>query len=431
MLALILILVITFAIMLYFNVPIAVAIAMSSFFAILSVGLDPTTIIAKNMANGVDSFTLLALPFFILSGVIMGRGGIAASLINFANAAVGWFPGGLAFVNAVTCVLFGAISGSAVAAVSSIGGFMIPEMTKKGYDREFSVAVTATAATTGLLVPPSNIMIIYAVAAGSTSVAAMFMAGVVPGVLIGLSVMVVSAIIALKRGYKAGEMVAAKEVVKSFAMAIPSLLLIFIVIGGILLGWFTATEASAVAVAYSYFLAVCVYKKVKTKEVPDILITTGKTTAIVMLMIGASAAMSWILTSQNIPQSISYFLLGVSDSTIVIFLIINVMLLLVGTFMDMTPAVLIFTPILLPVVEKLGMHPVHFGIMLIANLCIGLCTPPVGSCLFVGCSVGGTSIGKLTRPMIPFFLAMAVSLLLITFVPGLSLWLPKVLGLLK
>jgi len=426
-----LILVVSFVLLLLMNVPIAVAIAMSTFLAILAVGGDPSYMVAMKMANGVDSFALLAIPFFIFSGVLMGRGGMASRLIRFANALVGWLPGGLAYVNTLTCMIFGAISGSAVAAVSSIGGFMIPEMNNKGYDRDFNVAVTVTAATTGMVIPPSNIMIVYAVAAGTVSIAALFMAGVLPGVLIGLGILAVCGLIGMARGYKAGEYAGAAEIAKSFGGAFMSLLLIVIVIGGILGGIFTATEAAAMAVAYSFLLAVVIYREVKLRDMPEILVQVGKITAIVMLMVGASSAMSWLLTTQNIPQGVAKALLGVSDNTVVIMLIINLLLLFVGTFMDMTPAVLIFTPIFLPVVEKLGMHPVHFGIMIIANLCIGLCTPPVGSCLFVGCSVGKTSIAEVTRPMLPFFAAMAASLMVITFVPGLSLWLPRTLELIK
>ncbi len=494
-----LIMIVAFIVMLAMNVPIAIAIAMSSFLAIFATGGDANYTVAMKMANGVDSFALLAIPFFILSGIIMGRGGIATRLIAFANALVGWFPGGLAFVNTLTCMFFGAISGSSAAAVSSIGGFIIPEMTKKGYNREFSVAVTVTAATTGLLIPPSNIMIVYTVVVGGgISVGAMFMAGIIPGIITGLSIMAVCAVIAIKRGYKAEKdvnlqrwkpivmlilvvemiicvvligtgsnivhfkilslpisftffgntlgiiiniyvytlwilqiVITALICFKTFRNAFLGLLLIVIVIGGILGGIFTATEAAAIAVLYAFILAVFVYREIKWKDMPQILLQSGRTTAVVMLLIGASSAMSWLLTTENIPQTVSQALLNISDNPIVILMIINVLLLFVGTFMDMTPAVLIFTPIFLPVVEELGMHPVQFGIMLIANLCIGLCTPPVGSCLFIGCGVGKTSIAKVTKPMLPFFGAMAFSLLLITYIPAISLWLPKLLDLIK
>jgi tripartite ATP-independent transporter DctM subunit len=425
------IMVVSFLVLLAMQVPIAVAIAMSTFLAVLAAGGDPTYTVAMKTANGVDSFALLAIPFFIFSGVLMGRGGMASRLIRFAGALVGWFPGGLAYVNTLTCMLFGAISGSAVASVSSIGGFMIPEMNAHGYDRDFNVAVTVTAATTGMVIPPSNIMIVYAVAAGSVSIAAMFMAGVLPGILIGLCILAVCAVIGVKRGYKAGEFAGAAEVISSFIGAILSLLLIIIVIGGILAGVFTATEAAAIAVAYSFFLTVVVYREVKLRDMPGILLQVGKITAIVMLMVGTSSAMSWLLTTQNIPQDVARMLLGVSSRPMVVLIMINLLLLFVGTFMDMTPAVLIFTPIFLPVAQKLGMDPVHFGIMIIANLCIGLCTPPVGSCLFVGCTVGKTTIANVTRPMLPFFAAMVAALAAITWMPELSLWLPRALGLIK
>ncbi len=431
----VLVMVTTFVVMLLMNVPIAVSIAMATLFTTLCVSgstgqADKAMVmIAQRMATGIDSFSLLAIPFFILSGIFMGRGGIAKRLIDFANTLVGRFRGGLAFVNVLTCMFFGAISGSSVAAVSSVGGFMIPEMNRKGYDKQFNVAVSTTAATTGLLIPPSNIMIVYALVSSGVSIAAMFMAGFLPGILMGLCLMVVSGVISFKRGYGSEQAASLGQIFDAFLQAILSLLLIIIVLGGILLGIFTATEAAAIAVVYSFILSVFVYREVKWKEIPGMLLQCGLTTSIVMLLIGASSAMSWILAYENIPQSVSAALLGLSDNRIVIFLIINLLLLFVGTFMDMTPAVLIFTPIFLPVAIQLGVHPVHFGIIMIANLCIGLCTPPVGTCLFVGCGVGDTTISKVTRPLMPFFLAMVAALLMITYIPGLSLWIPKLLKL--
>ncbi len=419
-----LILVVVFLLLLVMDVPIAVAIALATFVAILVEGSDPSVVVAAKMANGVNSFALLAIPFFILSGHLMGRGGMASRLIDFAATLVGFLPGGLAYVNTLTCMLFGSISGSAAAAVSSVGGFMIPEMNKKGYNREFNVAVTTTAATTGLLIPPSNIMIVYSVAAGSVSIAAMFMAGVLPGMITGLFIMFVCGWFSFRNKYQAEERSTLNEILVAFLRAFLSLLLIVVVIGGILIGVFTATEAAAIAVVYAFGLTVLVYREIKFSELPELLLQTGTTTAIVMLLIGASSGMSWIMTMANIPQGVSTALLGLSDNPIVILLTINLLLLCVGTFMDMTPAVLIFTPIFLPVVEQLGMHPVHFGIMMIANLCIGLCTPPVGTCLFIGCGVGKTTIAKVTKTMIPFFLSMVAALMVITYVPATSLWLP-------
>ena len=470
-----LILVLVFILLLVMNVPIAVAIALASFVAILAEGADPSIVMAAKMANGVNSFALLAIPFFILSGHLMGRGGLARRLIDFAGTLVGRLPGGLGYVNTLTCMLFGSISGSAAAAVSSVGGFMIPEMNCKGYDREFNVAVTTTAATTGLLIPPSNVMIVYSVAAGSVSIAAMFMAGVLPGIIMGLFIMLVAGIISVFKGYR-GEVIemprwkpiTATAVIagiffsvlslkggwvpaelpvagisigtgtlvfiavsaiccfcfRTFRRAYLTLLLILVVIGGILKGVFTATEAAAIAVVYAFLLSVVIYREIKLRELPELLLHTGITTAVVMLLIGASSGMSWIMTMANIPQTVSAALLGLSENPIIILLTINLLLLCVGTFMDMTPAILIFTPIFLPVVTALGMHPVHFGILMITNLCIGLCTPPVGTCLFIGCGVGKTTIAKVTQTMLPFFGSMIAALMIITYIPATSLWLP-------
>jgi tripartite ATP-independent transporter DctM subunit len=426
-----LILVLVFVLLLGMNVPVAVGIAMAAFVALLASGVEPSMIMAAKMANGVNSFALLAIPFFILSGHLMGRGGMARRLIDFASAMVGMFPGGLAYVNTLTCMMFGSISGSAAAAVSSVGGFMIPEMNRKGYDREFNVAVTTTAATTGLLIPPSNIMIVYSVAAGSVSIAAMFMAGVFPGIIVGLFIMLVCGYFSFRYKYSSGERLSLLQALIAFKRAILSLLMVIIVIGGILIGTFTATEAAAVAVLYSFIVCVLIYREIKIRELPEILKQTGITTAVVMLLIGACSGMSWIMTMANIPQTVSNALVNLSDNPIVILLTINMLLLFVGTFMDMTPAVLIFTPIFLPVVQTLGMHPIHFGIMMIANLCIGLCTPPVGTCLFIGCGVGKTTIAKVTKTLLPFFAAMFAAVLVITYVPQVSLWLPVQTGQLK
>jgi tripartite ATP-independent transporter DctM subunit len=428
----ILILVVSFFTLLILNTPVAVAIAGASMLAIVANGGDAGYTVAQRMANGVNSFPLLAIPFFVFSGFLMGRGGLARRLIDFAALFVGKLPGGLSYVNTLTCMLFGSISGSAAAAVSSIGGFMIPEMNKKGYDRDFNVAVTATAATTGLLIPPSNSMIVYSVAAGSVSIAAMFMAGILPGILVGICIMVASGIIAARKGYGRVKGAAMKPEFTAWQVccrAVPSLLLVLIIIGGILAGIFSATEAAAIAVAYSFLLSVVFYKEIKMRELPEICLQTGITTAVVMLLIGASSSMSWIMTMANIPQSVSDSLMGLSKNPYVILLTINAMLLIVGTFMDMTPAILIFTPILLPVIRQLGMSDIQFGIILIANLCIGLCTPPVGTCLFIGCGVGKTTIARVTVKALPFFLAMIVALLLITYIPWLSLSIPQACGL--
>jgi tripartite ATP-independent transporter DctM subunit len=426
-------LVVSFVVLLLLNVPVAFCMGIAAVLAFLAMGGVPaSTAVAHNMATGIDSFSLLAIPFFVLSGLLMGHGGIARRLIDFANVLTGRYRGGLAYVNVVTCMLFGAISGSATAAVSSIGGFMIPLMNKMGYHRDFNASVTISAATTGLLIPPSNIMIVYSLATGgSVSIAAVFMAGYLPGILVGLGLLAVSGFLSIRHNYGKGETFAWRESVIRFLSAIPAMLMIFIVIGGILLGWFTPTEASAVAVLYSFILAVVVYREVKVRDLPRILLQCGVTTSVVFLLIATSMAMSWVLASERVPQDLSAALVGWTSSKVLLLLLINAILLAVGCFMDMTPAVLIFTPIFLPVVQKLGIHPLHFGIIMIMNLCIGLCTPPVGTCLFLGCGIAETTVTKVIRPILPFFLAMIVTLLLCTFIPELSMWLPTKLGFVR
>jgi tripartite ATP-independent transporter DctM subunit len=424
------ILALVFAALLFAGVPIAFAIGTAALAALL-VSLDAgaaSTVIAQRMATGIDSFALLAIPFFILSGQLMNRGGIARRLIDLAKVIVGRLPGGLAYVNVLGSMLFGSISGSAVAAAAAIGGFMGPLMKKDGYNREFSAAVNISAAPVGLLIPPSNIMVVYSLASGGVSIAALFIAGYVPGILLGLALMVVAAVISKRRGYPVGEKVGLGAAVRILLGAMPSLLLLFIVMGGIILGWFTPTEASAIAVAYTFVLSVVIYREIKWSELPRLFTDSATTTAIVLLLVGTSMGMSWVMSSANIPQTISAALLALTENKILLLLIINVLLLVIGTFMDMTPAVLIFTPILLPVVMKFGMTPLQFGLVLIFNLCIGLCTPPVGSCLFVGCGVGGTTIAKVWRHLMPFFIAMVIVLLMVTFWPALTITLPRLLG---
>jgi tripartite ATP-independent transporter DctM subunit len=429
----IVVLVISFVILLLLNVPVAFCMGIAALLGFLAMGGVPAfTAVAHNMATGIDSFSLLAIPFFILSGLLMGYGGIARRLIDFANVLAGRYRGGLAYVNVVTCMLFGAISGSATAAVSSIGGFMIPLMNKLGYHRDFNASVTITAATTGLLIPPSNIMIVYSLATGgSVSIAAVFMAGYLPGILVGLGLLAVSGFVSIRHNYGKGETFPWREGVIRFLSAIPAMLMIVIVIGGILVGWFTPTEASAVAVLYSFILAVMVYREVKIRDLPNILLQCGVTTSVVFLLIATSMAMSWVLASERVPQDISTALVSWTSSKVLLLLVINAILLVVGCFMDMTPAVLIFTPIFLPVVQKLGIHPLQFGIIMIMNLCIGLCTPPVGTCLFLGCGIAETTVTKVIRPILPFFVAMVVTLLLCTFIPEISMWLPTRLGFVR
>lgn len=425
----IIILLVSFIILLSIGVPISYSIGISSLLTMLfSISTLPSlTTVAERMATGLDSFALLAIPFFIFAGQIMNSGGIARRLIDFAKVIVGKLPGGLAFVNIIAAMFFGAISGSAVAAASAIGEVMTPEMEMEGYDKSFSAAVNITSATTGLIIPPSNILIVYSLASGGVSIAALFIAGYIPGIVIGLALMAVAFVFAKKRKYKSDYTISFSEGLKKFFEAIPSLLLIIIVIGGIVAGYFTATEASAIAVLYALILSF-IYKEITIKDLPKILLSSAATTAIVMLLIATSMAMSWVMAFENIPQNVSQALISVSDNTFVILLIINIILLAVGTFMDMTPAVLIFTPIFLPIAIKLGIDPIQFGIVMVMNLSIGLCTPPVGSVLFVGCSVAKLPITKVIKPLIPLYIAMIAALMLVTYIPQLSLYLPKLFG---
>ncbi len=421
------ILIVLFAVLLCINVPIAIVLAAVTAVSAWALGYEQVLVtVASDMASGPESFTLLAIPFFILAGEFLGAGGQARRLIDFASALVGRFTGGLAWVNTLTCMLFGAISGSAAAAVSSIGGTLIPEMNRKGYDRDFNIALTTTSATTGLLIPPSNVMIVYAVSMGNVSIAKLFLAGVMPGVLVGVMIMTLCYFISRKKGIK-GMAKSEKGIVRSGLEALPSLLLVVVVLGGILGGIFTPTEASAIAVVWAFLLAVVFYREVKWTDLRHILYRAAKTTSVVLLLVASSRAMSQFLTAEQIPQQFSAGLMAISDNPVIILLTINLLLLGVGIFMDMTPAVLIFTPILAPVSASLGIDPIHFGIIMIANLCIGLCTPPVGTCLFVGCSVGKGDIARVSRAMLPFYIAMIVALLLISYIPAISMWLPSLI----
>lgn len=425
------ILLLSFFFLLTVGVPVAYSIGVAGILTMLASidSLPAFATYALRMASGLDSFALLAIPFFILAGNIMNSGGIALRLIDFAKVLVGRLPGGLAVVNVTANMLFGAISGSAAASASAIGSIMTSEMKKAGYDTAFSAAVNISSATTGMTIPPSNVLIVYSLASGGVSISALFMAGYLPGILTGVAIMVVAALIAGRRRYPVGEGVTFGAALRIFCRAIPSLMLLIVVIGGILAGWFTATEASAVAVLYSLILAF-IYKELSWKKLPGVLLQSAKTTAIVLLLVATCTGLSWIMSYENIPQTVASGLLGISDNKAVILVLINLILLAVGVFMDMTPAVLIFTPIFLPIATtQLGMDPVHFGIMMVLNLCVGLCTPPVGSVLFIGCSVAGVKIERVIRPLLPMFAAMLIVLFLVAFIPALSLWIPRLFGL--
>ena len=417
--------------LLAYGVPVAYSIGISTTATILlNIAFFPgITTVSQRMTTGIDSFSLLAIPFFVLAGELMNQGGVANRLINLAKSLVGRLPGGLAYVNTLAAMLFGAISGSAVAAASAIGSVMTDRMEGEGYPRPFSAALNITASTTGLLIPPSNVLIVYALASGgAASVAALFIAGYVPGILVGLALMIVAAVIARKNKFARGERTKLSTVWTDFRRAFFSLLMLVVIVGGIVKGIFTATEAAAIAVLYALLLGFA-YKTLSVKQLPKIILASAKTTAVVMFLICTSMAMSWLFSFESIPQLMTNFLLETVSSPFLIFILINLTLLIVGTFMDMTPAVLIFTPIFLPVVVSLGMDPVHFGIIMVLNLCIGLCTPPVGTILFVGSGVAKVSVSKVIKPLLPFLGAMVFVLLLITFFEEVVLWLPGVFGL--
>lgn len=424
------VLVFTFIFFLVIGTPIAYSIGLSAM-ATMLVSFDSLpafATMAQRMATGLESFSLLAIPFFILAGQLMNSGGIAIRLIEFAKVIVGRLPGGLAMVNVTANMLFGAISGSAAASASAIGTIMGPPMEKEGYDKNFSTAINVTSATTGLSIPPSNVLIVYALASGGTSIAALFLAGYIPGILTGLALMLVGAVYAKRKKYPIAEKIPFRQAVKKFLDALPSLGMLVVVIGGIITGVFTATEAAAIAVVYSLVLAL-LYKEVTVKHIPDIILKTIRTAGMVLLLIAASIGLSWVMSFENIPTTVSEALLSLTSDPFMLLIIINFILLFVGIFMDMTPAVLVFTPIFLPIVTtQLGLDPIHFGLILILNLNVGLCTPPVGAVLFVGCSVSNLKIQNLVKPLIPFYIAMFVVLMLVTFIPELSLWLPDLFG---
>lgn len=418
--------------MLAMGVSISVSVGLASALAMLCMlpaDISFTTS-AQRLFAGSNSFSLIAIPFFILAGNIMNNGGIAERLVNVAKVLAGRMPGALAQANVVANMLFGAISGSGAAAAAAIGGTIGPMQEKEGYDPSYSAVVNIASAPTGMLIPPSNLMIVYSTIAGSVSVAALFTAGYVPGILWGVLVMLLAGITAKKRGYVAEERVPLKVALKVILDAIPSLLLIVIIIGGILLGVFTATEASAVAVAYSVVLAL-IYKGITLRDLPEIILKSAKMTGIITLMIGLSSIMSWVMAFTGLPNLIAGGILSLTSNKYVILICMNIILLVVGTFMDPTPAVLIFTPIFLPICQMFGMHPVQFGIMVSMNLCIGTITPPVGSILFTGCKVADVKIEQVIKQLLPYFGLILVELMLVTYIPAISMTLPTMAGLIK
>lgn len=429
----ILILIISFTIFLLLGLPISITIALSSFLVMIThLPLDMSMLTSvQSMINSLNSFPLLAIPLFILSGSIMNTGGLAIRLIDLSKLITGKLPNPLWHINVIANMFFGALSGAAVAAEVAVGKIIIPLEEKDNYDMPFSTAVNITSCTTGLLIPPSNIFIVYSLVSGGTSISALFFAGYIPGILMGLGIMLVCLLTSVKNKTKiTREKISLKESIIIIWKAIPSLLLIVIVIGGIVKGVFTATEGAGIAALYSLILSL-IYRSLTFKKLVSIVEDTIIISGISLFLVSCSSIMSWILSYSHIPEIVATTLLSISSNPIIILLVINIILLIVGCFIDITPAILIFTPIFLPIVKSIGIHPVHFGTILAFNLCIGMMTPPVGNALFVGCSLTGKKIEEVIPKMIPIFIVLVIILLLVTFVPSISLFLPKMAGLLN
>ncbi|QMV50315.1 TRAP transporter large permease [Ewingella americana] len=423
-----LILLLTLGVMLAIGVPVAYAVGLSAVAGALWIDL-PLEALMIQLTNGVNKFSLLAIPFFILAGAIMAEGGIARRLVSFAYIFVGFIRGGLSLVNIVASTFFGAISGSSVADTASIGSVMIPEMEKKGYPRDFAAAVTASGSVQAILTPPSHNSVIYSLATGGTvSIAALFIAGILPGLLLSLTLMVMCVVFAHKRGYPKGERVPFKQALKIFVDTLWGLMTVVIIMGGILSGVFTATESAAIACLWSFFVTMFIYRDYKWSELPKLMYRTVKTVSIVMILIGFAAAFGAVMTYMQLPMRITEFFTSISDNKYVILMWINIMLLLIGTLMDMAPIILILTPVLLPVINSLGIDPVHFGMIMLVNLGIGLITPPVGSVLFVASAVSKQSIEKVVKAMLPFYVVLFAVLMMVTYIPAISLTLPKLFG---
>ena len=424
------ILVFTLGIMLAIGVPVAYAVGISAILGAWYIDI-PLEAVMIQLTNGVNKFSLLAIPFFILAGAIMAEGGIARRLVNFAYIFVGFIRGGLSLVNIVASTFFGAISGSSVADTASIGSVMIPEMDKKGYPRDFAAAVTASGSVQAILTPPSHNSVIYSLATGGTvSIAALFIAGILPGLLLSLTLMTMCVLFAHKRGYPKGERVPFRQALKIFADTLWGLMTVVIIMGGILSGIFTATESAAIACLWAFFVTMFIYRDYKWSELPKLMYRTVKTVTIVMILIGFAAAFGAIMTYMQLPMRITEAFTHISDNKYVILMCINIMLLLLGTLMDMAPLILILTPVLLPVTNALGIDPVHFGMIMLVNLGIGLITPPVGSVLFVASAVSKQTIEQVVKAMLPFYAILFFVLMLVTYIPAISLFLPKLFGVL-
>ena len=419
----------TFFVLMMIGVPIAYSLGLSALVGALWIDL-PLDAVMIQVASGVNKFSLLAIPFFVLAGAIMAEGGMARRLVAFAGVLVGFIRGGLSLVNILASTFFGAISGSSVADTASIGSVLIPEMEKKGYPRPFATAVTVSGSVQAILIPPSHNAVLYSLAAGGTvSIAALFMAGVLPGLLMGLTLAALCLFTAHREGYPKGEVIPLKQALKICVEALWGLMTMVIILGGILSGVFTANESASIAVVWAFFVTMFIYRDYKWRDLPKLMHRTVKTVTIVMILIGFAASFGYIMTLMMIPLRVTTFLTELSDNKYVILALINVLLIVLGTLMDMSPLILILTPILLPVVKMMGVDPVHFGMIMMVNLGIGLITPPVGTVLFVGSAIAKLKIGVVSKALMPFFVALFVVLLMVTYLPWLSLWLPRTLGL--
>lgn len=419
----------SFFVLMMIGMPVAFALGLAALIGALWIDL-PLDALMIQLGSGVNKFSLLAIPFFVLAGALMAEGGMARRLVAFAGVLVGFVRGGLSLVNIMASTFFGAISGSSVADTASIGSVLIPEMEKKGYPRDFATAVTCSGSVQAILIPPSHNAVIYSLAAGgSVSIAALFMAGVLPGLLLGLTLAILCLVIARRKGYPKGEVIPLRQALKICVEALWGLMTMVIILGGILSGVFTANESASIAVLWAFFVTMFIYRDYRWRDLPKLVHRTVKTVTIVMILIGFAACFGYLMTMMQIPMKVTAFLTGLSDNPYVILLLINLLLLVLGTLMDMAPLILILTPILLPVVKTLGVDPVHFGMIMMVNLGIGLITPPVGSVLFVGAAVSRLKMGVVTRAMVPFFVALFIVLMMVTYIPALSLWLPRTLGL--
>lgn len=414
----------SFALLIVVGVPVAYSLGIAAVIGALWMDI-PIDAIMIQIAAGVNKFSLLAIPFFVLAGAIMAEGGMSRRLVAFASVLVGFIRGGLSLVNILASTFFGAISGSSVADTASIGSVLIPEMEKKGYPRDFSTAVTVSGSVQAILIPPSHNAVLYSLATGgSVSISALFIAGVLPGLLLGFSLICLCLYIAKKRNFPKGEVIPFKQAIKLSLEALWGLTTMVIILGGILTGIFTATESAAIAVVWAFFVTMFIYRDYKWRDLPKLVHRVVKTVSIVMILIGFAAAFGYMLTLMQVPQRITEGLSSLSDNKYVILLAINILLLALGTLMDMAPLILILTPMLMPIVKTMGIDPVHFGMIMMVNLSIGLLTPPVGALLFVGSAVGKVSVEKLVRALFPFFGVLLFVLAVVTYVPAVSLWLP-------